>query len=105
MADVRSRNSWITSHDDHIEHAVTDIALEASNYSGRFEAVCGDEVLSAAMDTGPSGRCPRCVTFLRARAEMRGLDDRMRTAPRPGWWSRLTHPAGGHPQPRGRHSA
>lgn len=87
---------WMTAQADGIEHAVTDPAQVAGMEAGHgwFEAMCGREFLAACMDVGPLAQCSSCRAFLRARAEMRSLDERVN---RPGWLSRLfghhKHPA------------
>lgn len=82
--------SWITAQADGTEHAVTYTAQEASAALGHgiYEAVCGEQLLSASMDVGPLERCVTCVAILRARAALRDLNQRM-TARQPRWLARL----------------
>jgi hypothetical protein len=80
--------SWITAQADGTEHAVTDEAHVAGMDAGdgMYEAMCDARFLIACQDVGPRGRCSCCWAFLRARAEMRDIDERMS---RPSWFARL----------------
>jgi hypothetical protein len=65
--------SWITAQADRTEHAVTHAAQAASLATGRgvYAALCGEELLAASMDVGPSGRCSSCAAFMRVRTTKR----------------------------------
>lgn len=81
--------TWITSLDG-VDHAVTDeeCAARLAAARGWFLAVCGAEFLPGPMEDAPAPPCRRCVAFLRAHAEMRGVSERLATRRR-GWLSRL----------------
>ncbi|MFI9381857.1 hypothetical protein [Kutzneria sp. NPDC052558] len=56
--------AWLTSA-DRVDHAVTDEQFHDNRPEP--EAVCGDVILLAAMETPPGPVCPRCAAVLQAR--------------------------------------
>lgn len=90
MTPTDIRHSWITAQADRTEHAVTYDAQVAGMAAGdgRYVALCGIGFLAGPMETAPSGECSSCVTFLRARTELRDLEQRMNER-RPRWFSSL----------------
>lgn len=61
---------WVTSVVDDADHAVTDenMAAGMADGSGTYLAMCGFVAVPGSMAEPPSGRCPRCVAFLRFRS-------------------------------------
>jgi hypothetical protein len=82
--------TWVTSLDC-VDHAVTDeeCTVRLIVNRGEFVAVCGAVFLPGPMEGEPEPPCPRCVAFLRARVEMRGVAERLVSGRRLGWWSRV----------------
>jgi hypothetical protein len=56
LTDARSRRT----------HLVTEAAFAAGWRTGRYPAVCGNEVLAASLTTPGAGYCPACVALWRA---------------------------------------
>jgi hypothetical protein len=78
---LRVRTTWITAQYDGVEHAVDDDAQ--ATRPGMFDPLCSVEFFPAPMETGPVGRCPRCVEVVRARNPLRDAE------PPPSWATRL----------------
>jgi hypothetical protein len=70
---------WVTCVDGAIDHAVTDEAMTAgvTSGTGTYQAVCGALFLCAPLVCPPRPSCPRCLAFLHARSNLRGLEQRM----------------------------
>lgn len=89
---------WVTSLEHGVDHAVTDEEMAAAMADGReFATVCGTTMLPAPMVCASRPPCPRCVLFLRARAQLRDLAARM-ACPRhrrPTLVARLLHRVAG----------
>ena len=75
------------------DHAVTDEEFTRAYraHAGTFEAVCGHVVSPGSMLLDIGRACHKCNTYLRARASMRSLDERLSPEPRSqhGWLRRL----------------
>ncbi|HEX3790431.1 MAG TPA: hypothetical protein VHW44_21375 [Pseudonocardiaceae bacterium] len=88
---------WVTSIGSDT-HAVEDADMEAGICAGmgRYRAVCGEVITTAALTVPPGTRCPSCVAALLSRTKAasdmgvpfarRGRTGRHHS---PGWWSRL----------------
>lgn len=85
MTTLRVRATWITAQSDGIEHAVDDDAQ--ATRPGMFDPLCSVEFFPAPMETGPQGRCPRCVAVMRARRSLCDVEHRMDA--KPSWAGRL----------------
>lgn len=82
--------TWQTNLHDGYAHAITDEALAADRRTttDELEAVCCARVCLADSFSPPGPTCRRCLAFLRARATLRPLDQRVRqeyTHRRAGW--------------------
>ena len=51
----------ITDARTRVEHLVPDESLVAQRHAGRFQAVCGAEVLAASLTDPGRGRCRECA--------------------------------------------
>ncbi|GDY33716.1 hypothetical protein GTS_53490 [Gandjariella thermophila] len=73
---------WVTCVLDGTDHAVTDTAMATgiTSDTATWEAVCGTQFVPAPLICPPCPPCPSCVAFVRARATMRDLDQRMTPA-------------------------
>jgi len=82
--------TWLTSA-DRVDHAVTDEQFHDNRPEP--EAVCGDVILLAAMETPPGPHCRRCRAFLRARESLSTMGQRldMRRHRRRSWLARILH--------------
>ena len=94
--------TWMTST-DRVDHAVTDEQFAANRPEP--EAVCGQVIYLAPMETPPGPRCARCIAFLTARESLRDLDQRIEPHRhrRPSLLGRLLHhstPTPAVPSPR-----
>lgn len=79
MAGDGSRALWVTAARGGVDHAVAqvDLATCSQDRDGRYRSVCGDRFLPAAMTAHPGAPCIRCGRYLRARATLRGFDERL----------------------------
>jgi hypothetical protein len=57
---------WVTCVVDGADHAVSDADMSAGLAAGQgqYRAICGDEVVSAALTAPPGRGCVRCVAIL-----------------------------------------
>lgn len=58
---------WVTCVVDGADHAVSDADMSAGVAAGhgQYRAICGDDVVSAALTAPPGRWCARCVAVLR----------------------------------------
>jgi hypothetical protein len=77
---------WVTSTADGADHAVTDAAMTAglTARQGLFLALCGTEVITAALVTPPGQRCAQCQALIRPQPAPRMAPARRRLI---GWLS------------------
>ncbi|MFC0540456.1 hypothetical protein [Kutzneria chonburiensis] len=80
--------TWLTSM-DRVDHAVTD--EEFHDNRPEPEAVCGDVITLAPMETPSGPRCVRCAAFLTARESFRDVGQRLDPHQPPSWLERLLH--------------
>jgi hypothetical protein len=82
----------ITCYFDHRAHEVTDENITAGRRTGHYQALCGYQVIAAAM-AAPVGRpCPVCVAVLVASRPSTSPARRGRHR-RPGWLERILRPS------------
>lgn len=82
---------WVTAMGGAVDHAVEqgDLAAGVGCPGRGFWSVCGDRFWAAPMVAEPGAACCRCARFLRARASLRGAEERVarRESPLGRWLS------------------
>lgn len=64
---AQSQVTVMTAADDSQQHYVTDCAAASGHRTGRYQTVCGCEILAASL-TAPDGyACPSCVSWASGR--------------------------------------
>lgn len=71
--------TWQTSAYDGYRHAITDeeFTFGPGRQAGHFEAVCGHNMCMGDSFEAPGQRCQQCVRFIRAKASMRPMKQRL----------------------------
>lgn len=86
---ARDRWVWVTATADVVDHAVILADHAAAIAAGEpCPSLCGRRFWAAPMITTPNDPCPRCALFVRARASMRPVENRLAGLD-PGRWVAL----------------
>lgn len=86
--------TWFLCMIDGRDHAVTDEDFATGRgRGGRCESLCGHLVMTGSAMLSPGPRCVRCHDYLRARASLRTVEERIAPARhrKLGWFHRLLH--------------